>query len=268
MVAVQIPRAPLGRVTHVPCALHNRTLPFLFALLFCSFSLSSSSSPTSTFVKTSIERSSPPSPSPLTPRCPPNTRTCQPAMTVILPAPFSPRAPSFLTSFLTEDGRAQLCVTAMRECAIVLCVCRFTETIGSGVASFPYPSECFTNGRKRIVYAETHMNKHSSRSHCLLQLRVNRVARPTPGEGGGRGEEGPGRSEHSTLVHTRRRADVDCQTTVQFRVFRAWLDRGYHHVETPRRRRSSVVVREENMSLQHYKSTVEVVVSWLVPTNG
>jgi hypothetical protein len=37
--------------------------------------------------------------------------------------------------------------------------------------------EYFTNGRKRIVYAETHMNKHSSRSHCLLQLRVNKVAR-------------------------------------------------------------------------------------------
>lgn len=173
-------------------------------------------------------------------------------MTVILPAPFSPRAPSSLTSFLTEDGRAQLCVTPMRECAIVLCVCRFTETIGSGVASFPYPSECFTNGRKRIVYAETHMNKHSSRSHCLLQLRVNRVARPTPGEGGGRGEEGPGSSEHSTLVHTRRRADVDCQTTVQFRVFRAWLDRRYHHVETPRRRRSSVVVRKRKIC--HYST--------------
>lgn len=80
-------------------------------------------------------------------------------------------------------------MTVMSECVIVLCLCHFTETSGGGFASFPYPSDCFTNGRKRIVYAETHMNKHSSRSHCLLQLRVNRVARPTPGEGGdgGRG---------------------------------------------------------------------------------
>jgi len=27
-----------------------------------------------------------------------------------------------------------------------------------------YLLECYSNGRKRIVYAETHMNKHSSRS--------------------------------------------------------------------------------------------------------
>ena len=38
--------------------------------------------------------------------------------------------------------------------------------------------ECFRNGRKRLVYAETMMNKHSSRSHCLLQLKVNCVPRP------------------------------------------------------------------------------------------
>ena len=40
-----------------------------------------------------------------------------------------------------------------------------------------YLLECFRNGRKRLVYAETMMNKHSSRSHCVLQLRVNRVPR-------------------------------------------------------------------------------------------
>ena len=41
--------------------------------------------------------------------------------------------------------------------------------------------ECFARGRKRIIYAETYMNKHSSRSHCLLQLRVTRTARhPDP----------------------------------------------------------------------------------------
>mmetsp|Transcript_45974 Transcript_45974/g.146792 ORF Transcript_45974/g.146792 Transcript_45974/m.146792 type:complete len:518 (+) Transcript_45974:922-2475(+) len=32
----------------------------------------------------------------------------------------------------------------------------------------------FHNGRKRLVYAETHLNKHSSRSHCVLQIKVNR----------------------------------------------------------------------------------------------
>ena len=30
------------------------------------------------------------------------------------------------------------------------------------------------NGRKRLVYAETHMNKHSSRSHAVVQIRLLR----------------------------------------------------------------------------------------------
>lgn len=38
--------------------------------------------------------------------------------------------------------------------------------------------DCFRQGRKGLVYAETMMNKHSSRSHCVLQLKVNRVPRP------------------------------------------------------------------------------------------
>lgn len=41
--------------------------------------------------------------------------------------------------------------------------------------------ECFRNGRKRLVYAETMMNKHSSRSHCILQLKVNRLPRAAVG---------------------------------------------------------------------------------------
>ena len=40
-----------------------------------------------------------------------------------------------------------------------------------------YLLECFRHGRKRLVYADTMMNKQSSRSHCVLQLRVNRVPR-------------------------------------------------------------------------------------------
>ena len=40
-----------------------------------------------------------------------------------------------------------------------------------------YLLECFRKGQKGLVYAETMMNKHSSRSHCVLQLRVNRVPR-------------------------------------------------------------------------------------------
>lgn len=32
--------------------------------------------------------------------------------------------------------------------------------------------EAFDDGRKRLKYAETHMNKHSSRSHAVMQLKV------------------------------------------------------------------------------------------------
>ena len=35
----------------------------------------------------------------------------------------------------------------------------------------------FTEGRKRLRYAETRMNKHSSRSHCILNVRVKKSER-------------------------------------------------------------------------------------------
>lgn len=38
--------------------------------------------------------------------------------------------------------------------------------------------EAFRAGRKRLVYAETVMNQHSSRSHAVLQLRVTKTQRP------------------------------------------------------------------------------------------
>ena len=38
--------------------------------------------------------------------------------------------------------------------------------------------EAFKSARRRLVYAETELNKHSSRSHCILQLRVQRTQRP------------------------------------------------------------------------------------------
>jgi len=38
--------------------------------------------------------------------------------------------------------------------------------------------ECFKRGRSRLVYAETHMNKHSSRSHCVFQMKIDRIERP------------------------------------------------------------------------------------------
>ena len=40
-------------------------------------------------------------------------------------------------------------------------------------------------GRKNIIYAETKMNKSSSRSHAVLQLHVTRRARMLEGQGGG-----------------------------------------------------------------------------------
>lgn len=33
--------------------------------------------------------------------------------------------------------------------------------------------QAFDDGRKRLKYAETHMNKHSSRSHAVMQLKVS-----------------------------------------------------------------------------------------------
>jgi hypothetical protein len=38
--------------------------------------------------------------------------------------------------------------------------------------------ECFRRGRSRLVYAETHMNKQSSRSHCVFQMKIERIERP------------------------------------------------------------------------------------------
>lgn len=47
--------------------------------------------------------------------------------------------------------------------------------------------EVFRAGRRRLVYAETVMNMHSSRSHAVLQLRVTKTSRPAGGEGDGDG---------------------------------------------------------------------------------
>lgn len=38
--------------------------------------------------------------------------------------------------------------------------------------------ECFNRGRQRLVYAETQMNKQSSRSHCVFQMKIDRIERP------------------------------------------------------------------------------------------
>ena len=37
-----------------------------------------------------------------------------------------------------------------------------------------YLMQVVRNGRKRLIYAETHMNKHSSRSHAVVQIRLIR----------------------------------------------------------------------------------------------
>ena len=42
--------------------------------------------------------------------------------------------------------------------------------------------EAFRVARRRLVYAETVLNKHSSRSHCFVQLRVQRTERPSGAE--------------------------------------------------------------------------------------
>ncbi|CEF98775.1 P-loop containing nucleoside triphosphate hydrolase [Ostreococcus tauri] len=42
--------------------------------------------------------------------------------------------------------------------------------------------ECFRRGRSRLVYAETHMNKQSSRSHCVFQMQIERIERPLEAE--------------------------------------------------------------------------------------
>ena len=46
------------------------------------------------------------------------------------------------------------------------------------VRSAPALLEAFRNGRRRLVYAETVMNQHSSRSHAVLQLRITKTPRP------------------------------------------------------------------------------------------
>ena len=38
--------------------------------------------------------------------------------------------------------------------------------------------DVFQRGRSGLVYAETHMNKQSSRSHCIFQMKVERFERP------------------------------------------------------------------------------------------
>ncbi len=52
------------------------------------------------------------------------------------------------------------------------------------------------NGRKRLVYAETHMNKHSSRSHAVVQIRLLRNSKAAQkaldlAQAGGEENEGP-----------------------------------------------------------------------------
>ena len=42
--------------------------------------------------------------------------------------------------------------------------------------------QVFYDGTKNLVYAETRMNKHSSRSHAILQIRVTKWARPVGSE--------------------------------------------------------------------------------------
>ncbi|KAK3714772.1 hypothetical protein QZH41_020013, partial [Actinostola sp. cb2023] len=37
----------------------------------------------------------------------------------------------------------------------------------------------FATGRKRLVFAETKMNRHSSRSHAICQLKIERIDMPT-----------------------------------------------------------------------------------------
>ena len=49
--------------------------------------------------------------------------------------------------------------------------------------------ECFRVGRSRLVYAETHMNKQSSRSHCVFQLKIERIERPIESEADVEGDE-------------------------------------------------------------------------------
>ena len=38
--------------------------------------------------------------------------------------------------------------------------------------------DVFQRGRSGLVYAETHMNKQSSRSHCIFQMKIERFERP------------------------------------------------------------------------------------------
>ena len=80
------------------------------------------------------------------------------------------------------------------------------------------------NGRKRLVYAETHMNKHSSRSHAVVQIRLLRNSKAAQkaldlaqaggeenegpvlgGGGGGAGGGGPGGPPSPTTMRVRQR---------------------------------------------------------------
>ena len=48
------------------------------------------------------------------------------------------------------------------------------EPGGAGPAGTLRLLSVISNGRKRLVYAETEMNKHSSRSHAVLMIKVQR----------------------------------------------------------------------------------------------
>ena len=79
------------------------------------------------------------------------------------------------------------------------------------------------NGRKRLVYAETHMNKHSSRSHAVVQIRLLRNSKaaqkaldlaqeggeenegPVLGSDGGGGGRGGGGPPSPTTMRVRQR---------------------------------------------------------------
>ena len=55
------------------------------------------------------------------------------------------------------------------------------RTLSARLLIAPKPLQVFYDGTKNLVYAETRMNKHSSRSHAILQIRVTKWARPVGG---------------------------------------------------------------------------------------
>jgi len=55
------------------------------------------------------------------------------------------------------------------------------RTLSALLLIAPKPLQVFYDGTKNLVYAETRMNKHSSRSHAILQIRVTKWARPVGG---------------------------------------------------------------------------------------